>query len=261
MLSPSQIVARDGRLTASRVACLMTGDAKDIHDLWREMTGDPSFAPDDLSHVWPVQLGSCTEQLNLDWFERKYGPVSQRGVVRYGGEDWMAATLDGWSDQHDCPVECKHVGGRELRETIIARYQPQMHWQMIVTGAKQCAISIIEAANEPVVDFIDYEADYGNELLTRAAAFMVCVKTLTPPVALAPVIAPIIPIKTYDMSQNNQWCVEAHTWVTTRQHAKDNAAAEKALKALVPADAIQCNGSGIQIKRNRAGSLSLRELT
>jgi hypothetical protein len=148
-----------------------------------------------------------------------------------------------------------------LRETIIARYQPQMHWQMIVTGAKQCAISIIEAANEPVVDFIDYEADYGNELLTRAAAFMVCVKTLTPPVALAPVTAPIIPIKTYDMSQNNQWCVEAHTWVTTRQHAKDNAAAEKALKALVPADAIQCNGSGIQIKRNRAGSLSLRELT
>ena len=261
MLTRTQIEAREGKITASRVACLMTGDEAEVMNLWREMTGDPSFVPDDLSDVWPVQLGSCTEYLNLDWFERKYGPVSRRGEVATGKDDWAAATLDGWSEQHGCPIECKHVGGRELRETIIARYQPQMHWQMIVTGAKQCAISIIEAANEPVVDFIDFEPDYAKELYTRAAAFMVCVKTLTPPFALAPVEPPVVAVKTYNMTGNNSWANDAYTWITTRQPAKDNAAAEKALKALVPADAIACHGHGIQIKRNRAGSLSLRELT
>lgn len=258
MLSPIQLKAREGRLTASAVACLMEGDNPKIHALWQRLVnGDPD---EDLSDVWPVQLGACTEGLNLDWFERKYGPVSRRGEV-VTKDDWMAATLDGWSEQHSCPVECKHVGGRELRETIISRYQPQMHWQMIVTGARQCAISIIEAAAEPVVDFIDYEPQYAAELLIRATAFMVCVKTLTPPVEIAPVHAPVIPVKTYDMTGNNKWSSEAYTWITTRQPAKDNDAAQKALKEMVPADAIVCTGHGVQIKRNRAGSLSLRELT
>jgi hypothetical protein len=257
MLSPFQLKAREGRLTASSVACLMTGDSQKIHALWQRLVSNTP--DDDLSDVWPVQLGSVTEQLNVDWFERKYGPVSRRGEV-VTKDDWMAATLDGWSDQHECPIEAKHVGGRELRETIIDRYQPQMHWQMIVTGAKQCAISIIEGANEPVVDFINYEPEYGKELFARASAFMLCVQTMTPPVEIAPVLPPVNAVKTYDMTGHNGWASEAYTWITTRQPAKDNAAAEKAIKALVPDDAILCHGHGIQIKRNRAGSLSLREL-
>jgi len=261
MLSPKQIAARDGKLTASRVACLMTGDETKIMDLWREMTGDPTWKPEDLSDVWAVQLGSCTEELNLDWFERKHGPISRRGdVVVHPGLAWAAATLDGWSVDNECPIECKHVGGRESRETVIARYQPQLHWQMIVTGSAHCAISIIEGANEPVVDFVDYDANYGGELLARANAFMECVRSLTPPIALAPVAPPVVPVKTYDFTGNNLWASDAVTWITTRQAAKDNAAAEKALKGQVPADAVVCHGHGVQIKRNRAGSLSLREL-
>ena len=64
MLSPAQIQARDGRLTASRVACLMSGDEAEILNLWRELCGG-DFEQEDLSGVWPVQLGSCTEDLNL----------------------------------------------------------------------------------------------------------------------------------------------------------------------------------------------------
>ena len=61
-LTQAQLAARDGKLTASRVACLMTGDAERIYALWLEMVGDPSFEPEDLSDVWPVQLGSVTEE-------------------------------------------------------------------------------------------------------------------------------------------------------------------------------------------------------
>lgn len=261
MLSPDQIKARDGKLTASRVACLMTGDEAAILNLWREMIGDPNFVEEDLSDVWPVQLGSHTEILNLDWFERKHGPVSKRGdVIIHDAIEWAACTLDGWSDLHGRPVECKHVGGREPLEVIIARYQPQLHWQMIVTGAAECALSVIMGANEPVIEVVPFDREYADELLARARQFMECVASMTPPVALAPVAPPVIPVKTYDMSASNEWGDHAVTWVEHIAAKKKADAAEKALKALVPADAIRCHGKGCEIKRDKAGRLSLREI-
>lgn len=259
MLSPDQVRQREGLLTASRVACLMTGDETDILNLWKELIGDPSFAPEDLSGIWAVQLGSWTEPLNLDWFERKHGPLSKRGEVIKHENGWAACTLDGWSDLHGCPVECKHVGGREDLSVIVERYQAQMHWQMIVTGANRCALSVISGAGEPTVDFIDKDEPYATELWQRAHAFMLCVDALTPPCAVAPVAAPVKAEKTYDMQGNNAWGANAATWASTRQAKKDCDAAEKELKAAVPADAVRCFGYGIEIRRDRAGRLSLKE--
>ncbi len=262
MLSPSQLVARDGKLTASRVACLMTGDAEKIMNLWLELVGDPSYVEEDLSGVWAVQLGSYTEPFNLDWYERRTGqPLSRRGeVVVHPNYDWAACTLDAWDDQLSAPVECKHVGGFEPRERILERYAPQAHWQMICTGATQCVFSIIEGAREPVIEIVELDRDYASELLQRAQAFMECVYSMTPPVALPAVAPPVKAEKTYEMQGNNEWASNAVTWIKTRQDAKDFAACEKALKAIVPADAVQCFGYGIKISRNKAGSLSIREM-
>lgn len=262
MLSPTQIAARDGRLTASRIACLMTGDTDKILNLWRELTGDPSFVPEDLSGIWAVQLGSHTEVLSLDWYERRTGkPLSRRGdVVVHPKCDWAACTLDAWDDDLGAPVECKHVGGFEPTANIIARYMPQIHWQMIVTGASKGVFSIIEGAREPVIEVIDRDAVYAAELWSRAERFMQCVFDLTPPVIVEPVAAPAVKAeKLYDMTGKNEWASEAVTWITTKQASKDYAAADKALKALVPADAAKCSGHGISISRNKAGSLSIRE--
>lgn len=259
MLSPDQLKARDGKLTASRIACLMTGNEADILSLWQEMIGDPSYVQEDLSDVWPVQLGSYTEGLNLDWFEMKHGPVSRRGDVVTHVNGWAACTLDGWSDLHWCPIECKHVGGREELSVIHQRYQPQMHWQMIVTGAVRCASSVIMGANEPTVDFLDKDEAYAAELMKRAEAFMQHVWNFTRPVALPSIAGPIKAEKTYDMQGNNSWGANAATWLGTKQAAKDCAAADKELKTLVPADAIRCFGYGIEIKRDRANRLSIKE--
>lgn len=259
MLSPAQLQARDGKLTASRVACLMTGDEGKIINLWRELVGDPAFVDEDLSGVWPVQLGTATEFLQLDWFERKFGPVTKRGDVIDHANGWAACTLDGWSALHDCPIEAKHCGGREPIEVITERYQPQMHWQMIVTGASQCALSVILGANEPIVEFIDRDEAYAAELMRRAEAFMGCVWSLTSPIALAPIAPPVKAEKSYDMQGNNSWGANAATWLSTRQAKKDCDAAEKELKAAVPADAVRCFGYGVEIRRDRAGRLSLKE--
>lgn len=99
MLTSTQIEARKGKLTASRIACLMTGDAEKILRLYREMRGEQP--EEDLSDVWAVQLGSATEQLNLDWYERKNRtPVIRRGEVIISAQhDWAACTLDGWIEE------------------------------------------------------------------------------------------------------------------------------------------------------------------
>src|SRR5579884_3147628 len=261
MLSPTQIAQRDGKLTASRVACLVTGDEQKIFDLWRELTGDPSYVPEDLSGVWAVQLGSYTETLNLDWYERRTGkPLSRRGdVVMHSKYDWAACTLDGFDDALPGPVETKHVGGFEKIETVRERYMPQVHWQMIVTGTSKCALSIIEGAREPVVEIIERDSAYAAELLRRAEQFMQCVFELRPPVALAPVAAPTKAEKIYDMTGSNQWASEAVVWITNRQAAKDFAAAEKAIKGIVPTDAIRCHGHGIEARRDKANRVSIRE--
>lgn len=262
MLSPAQVEARDGKLTASRIACLMIGDEAKIVNLWRELVGDPAFVPEDLSDVWAVQLGSWTEPFNLDWYERRTGkPLSRRGaVVVHPHFDWAAATLDAWDDQIGAPVECKHVGGFEPTAKILERYAPQAHWQMMVTGASQCIFSIIEGAKEPIIEIVDLDPGYAAELLARAKAFMHCVETMTPPVELVPVAAPVRAEKIYDMTGQNQWASEAVTWLTTRQAAKDNAAADKAIKSLIAADAAKCFGHGITVSRSKAGSLTIREL-
>ncbi len=258
MLSPQQIDARRVKLTGSRVAALVSGDRDKIMRLWREMLG--MEVEEDLSKVWPVQLGSATEALNLRWWEMKNGPISRCGeVVEHPIHDWAAATIDGWDDNLKCCIECKHVGGHEPLEIVIDRYQPQLHWQMECTGTVQCAISVIMGAREPIVEFIEYDAEYALELITRGMMFMQCVRERREPVALEAVAAPAIAETVYDFSSDNRWGNYAVEWLESRGAAERCKDAEKLLKSLVPEDAKKCFGNGVRITRDRAGRLSLRE--
>lgn len=260
MLTAQQIQARDGKLTASRVACLMTGDATKIMNLWREMVGDPSFEPEDLSHVWPVQLGTATEAINIAWYEMKQGDLTRKGeVVCHPLHDWAACTLDGFDPVLPGPVECKHVGGWEPREAVVARYAAQVHWQMLCTGTYKAALSIIEGAREPVIEPVDFDPVYATELFRRAESFMECVWNLTPPIAGAPVAAPVRASIIIDMSASNEWCDAAVTWLENNASAEKAASAEKSLKGLVPAEATKAFGAGVAINRDRAGRLSLKK--
>lgn len=260
-LTQEQIDLRDGRLTASRVGCLMTGDADEINALWEEMVGTRD--PEDLSSNWAAQLGLQTEELNLDWYSIKTGnAVIRRGDVVHK-DDWAAATLDGWDMIEGMVVEAKHVGGYEPPDTIIARYQPQLHWTMFVTGTKRIALSVIYGAKEPVVEIIEWDEAYGSLLIERAKAFMTYVMSFTRPFKkFEPIEPPTVPEMVVDMRetpQANQWADLATTWLENVDAGKKADAAEKELKGLVPADAKTAHGFGVVIKRNKAGSLSLRK--
>lgn len=99
-LTAAQLEARAGRLTASRVGALMKGDPVAILKLYKQMIGEEQ--EDDLSQVWAVRLGECTEQLHLNWHQWSRGvPVTRRGeVVVHPKYHWAACTLDGWVEDN-----------------------------------------------------------------------------------------------------------------------------------------------------------------
>jgi len=261
MLTAAQIARRNGKITGSRIACLMQGDRDKIMRMYREFIGEEM--PEDLSHIWPVRLGECTEQLSLDWYEQKARQsISRRGdVVNHAFLDWAACTLDGWIDALECPIEVKHVGGREPLEVIFERYAPQLQWQMECTGADHCALSVIMGASEPVIEFVERDKTYIREMISRGTQFMAHVKMRQPPVELEPVPAPIDASKIYDMTGHNQWGSSAVAWLENRVAADVCADAAKVLKSLMPPDGKKAHGAGVQITRDKAGRLSLREAT
>ena len=269
-LTAEQLRAREGKLTASRVKVLMDGDDQALYDLWRELMGDPSYEQPDLSGVWAVQLGSLTEELNLNWYEYRTGrEVIRRGeVVASQERPWAACTLDGWTeepgnpaggDRRETVIECKHVGGFEPLEKVVARYQPQVQWQMYVTDCDHAVLSIIEGAKEPVLEEVERDRDYLAELLRRADMLWECVETLRPPVALPKAEPPKPTTREVDMTDDPGWAGPAEIWLENRHAAKVFRSAEKAIKEIVPANAKRAHGHGIEVKRSRSGSLRIGE--
>ena len=260
-LTEVQKLAREGKLTASRVACLMTGDKAKIMQVWRELCGDPSVEEENLDDVWAVQLGSTTEQLNLDWYERKTGKVlTRRGeVIQHPEYEWAAATLDGFDLSIPGPVETKHVGGFEKFDAIVQRYMPQCHWQMECTQTTQCILSVIQGARQPTLEVIAYDKEYANELMTRAIRFMEHVRNMTEPVVMDPVeVKNISRAKDYNFTGNNHWASYANDWLLHKSAAKKFKEAEEQLKEMVPDDAASCVGHGLIAKRDKALRISIR---
>jgi hypothetical protein len=97
-------------------------------------------------------------------------------------------------------------------------------------------------------------------MLSRGQQFMGFVEARIPPVVLPPVPAPIVATREYDMSSSNTWVSAAVDWLANKVSAEICKDSEKVLKSLVPEDAKKCIGAKVQITRDRAGRLSLREI-
>ena len=61
MLTAEQHKARDGKVTASFLPKLMSGDETAILNEWRRLVGDPAYVPLDLDNVWAPSFGSYIE--------------------------------------------------------------------------------------------------------------------------------------------------------------------------------------------------------
>src|SRR4051812_39142450 len=88
---------------------IMGKDEGALLRLWREKRGEAD--PDDLSVNLIVRLGTATEELNREWYERNTGEVIKdvQRRIRHPLVRWLAATLDGIVEGTGAVFEAKFM--------------------------------------------------------------------------------------------------------------------------------------------------------
>ncbi len=253
--SPAWHRKRRKSIGSSDAKTIMAGDAPALLRLWQEKRGE--VEPDDMLGIIPVNIGTVTEPLNLALFEHETGKVITRDGEQVSHPDipFMGATLDGWIDAERAIIECKHVGGFEAWETVVARYMPQIHHQCACTGAGKAYLSVLIGNAKLQWQEIEPDPFYLAEMIEREHAFWRCVTTGEQPATLPAVAAPV-PIekmRTVDMSASNSWASHAAQWLENRAAAKQFEASAKEIKLLVESDVRLAFGHGIQAKRDKRG--------
>src|SRR5437588_7138911 len=161
---------------------IMGEDEAALLRLWREKRGEAE--PEDLSNNLIVQLGSVTEHLNRQWYERNTGQVVtevQRQVF-HPVKRWMAATLDGMVEATGAVFEAKFMLPWTFTEEAAAeKHMPQLQHNMWVTASRSSVLSIITGGGKWVEIEIYADPLYQHLLLTAERKFWRCVQSGEPP--------------------------------------------------------------------------------
>ena len=262
-LTASQKAFRVNVIGGSDANVIMGGTPEELYRLWQQKRGE--IEPDNLDDVLQVRMGQWTEQFNRIWFTEQTGRfVTHDGEERLSLDyPWMAATLDGLTDNEATLFEAKHVGAFWKEPDIIAKYQPQCHHNMIVCGLETAALSVFMGNHKHIVWDIDFDTDYAAALMSAERAFWACVQSGEPPVKLA---VPQTPEQkaanrtvTLDMSENEDWCDLAAEWLGLRAARKDIKRVDDGLKGLIDCDVKEARGAGIVISVARNNRVSIKE--
>src|SRR6516225_7517402 len=242
---------------------IMGDDESALIRLWREKRGE--IEPQDLSGNLIVQLGTATEQLNRQWYERNTGNgitnVQQR--VQHPVIRWMAATLDGVVEQTAAVFEAKFMLPWSFTEERAAeKYIAQLQHNMWVTNATTSVLSIITGGGKWVEITIPADSLYQHLLLTAEKKFWRCVENGDPPrlfFAETP-RARLEAIRIVDMTSSNAWAEFASLFCRPRTAFVQHENAKAELKALMPEDVREAIGHGVRAKRSKSGAISFELL-
>lgn len=258
MLTPAQIKERRKGIGGSDAAKIVSGD---WHELWLDKTGRKE--PEDLSGVFAVQMGNATEELNLDWYERVVGrAAARRGEVAIcKGVPILRCTLDGFDIEDGTVIQAKHVNGFSKIDDVRARYTPQVMHECLCCGVTRGILSVIIGTSEPILELIELDDFWATDYIDKCKQFWQHVLDDRAPEQGAPLPEPPAPtvMRTVDMTGNNVFGAYAADWLATKTHAKTFKDAEKAIKEQVEPDVRLAKGFGIEVSRNKAGSLSIKE--
>lgn len=232
--------------------------------LWREKRGEAE--PEDLSDNLIVQLGSVTEELNRQWYERNTGQTIKdiQRHVRHPVITWLGATLDGMVEGTGAVFEAKFALPWSFSEEAAAeRHMAQVQHAMWVTNSKLATLSIITGGGKWVEISVPADPLFQHLLLTVEKKFWRCVESGETP-RLFDAVAPrarIEAIRIVDMSSSNTWAEFASVFSRTRSAYLEHETAKVELKALMPEDAKEAIGHGIRAKRSKAGAVSFDVLS
>lgn len=263
-LTDEQRAKRRFSLGGSDANILMSRDDAAVLALWQEKRGE--VPPSDLSDVLPVQMGSWTEEFNRYWYERNTGRlVTNEGLSCVHPDfPWMTCSLDGeTTTESGEPAiwEGKHVNAFAKEDETIAKYQPQLHWNAGIRGLDHAILSVFYGTLRWEFYAVEIDLLYWSELFTRARKFWACVQSGETPVHMPAVEAPkTTKFREADMGASNSWHANAADWLAHRDTAKAFKKAEAEIKGLVEPDVGRAFGAGIQVKRSKAGALSISEM-
>jgi predicted phage-related endonuclease len=265
-LTKSDVLAKPNRrsfIGGSDARIIMGDDEPALNRLWREKRGE--IEPQDLSGNLIVQLGTATEPLNRQWYERNTGNAItdvqkrvQHPVIR-----WMAATLDGVVEQTGAVFEAKFMLPWSFTEEGAAeKYMAQLQHNMWVTNATGAVLSIITGGGKWVEITIPADSLYQHLLLTAEKKFWRCVENGDLPLCFLAETprARLDAVRIVDMTGSNAWAEFASLFCRTRTAFVQHESAKAELKVLMPEDAKEAMGHGVRAKRSKSGAISFELL-
>src|SRR6202043_3870041 len=256
------------RLQAANRRCFIGGsdariimgeDESALLRLWREKRGEAE--PEDLSGNLIVQLGSVTEELNRQWYERNTGQVVtevQRQVF-HPVKRWMAATVDGMIEGTGAVFEAKFMLPWTFSEEAAAeKHMAQLQHNMWVSDSRSAVLSIISGGGKWVEMSVHADPLYQHLLLTAEKKFWRCVVSGEEPrlFGVEPPRPRLEAVRSVDMSASNSWGEFSAIYRRTRQAQQEHEGAKMELKKLVPEDAKEATGHGLRAKRSKSGAIS-----
>lgn len=126
---------------------------------------------------------------------------------------------------------------------------------MMVTGMPRSYLSILTGSAQWHLAEIEADTFYQVELLKAEQAFWECVETGKTPGTPKIEVPKVERIRVVDMSESNEWGDQAALLLKTVTAAKKHEAAKKAIKKLMPDDAMQAAGKGVTLKLSKDDKL------
>lgn len=275
-MDKKSLSARKKKLGGSEINIIASGNKEKIHNLFLEKTDQRE--PDDLTLIWPVIMGHITETVNLEWTEHYLQTtINMRQQVIEGKKNpFMRCTLDGVIENYKnkiAVIDAKFTLGRPVKDEawgdviprLIRYYAPQLHWnayllqEYLDKPVEYGLLSFIRGGDKPILEEMQIDTAYQEELIELGKYFMNCVDLGFEPDEI-PTTTDFVPqadLVPVDMEKDERWRSFALQIIQTAGANKIFKESSDKIKKLVPPNASEATGHGVKIKVQRNGSKRL----
>ena len=275
-MDKKSLSARKKKLGGSEINIIASRNKEKIHNLFLEKTDQKE--PDDLTLIWPVIMGHITETVNLEWTEHYLQTtINMRQQVIEGNKNpFMRCTLDGVIENYKnkiAVIDAKFTLGRPVKDEawgdviprLIRYYAPQLHWnayllqEYLDKPVEYGLLSFIRGGDKPILEEMQIDTAYQEELIELGKYFMNCVDLGFEPDEI-PTTTDFVPqadLVPVDMESDDRWRSFALQIIQTAGANKIFKESSDNIKKLVPPNASEATGHGVKIKVQRNGSKRL----
>ena len=253
---------RQGFIGGSDMNVIMN---KDWHELWLVKTGRKE--PEDLSDNLAVQLGSYTEQFNVDWFSKNYNLLHDiKNKQQEFRMLWQDIPLKGTVDAivrttKNTVLECKHTNEHSTMENCLRQYMPQMQFYMWLTTTNACWLSVIFGNRKWDCAHVSFDKNYLKVMQQKLQQFWQHVIEDTEPYQTPlPVSIDTIPVNDMvrrDATGDNEFISACHDYIQYQEGAEAFNSAKSYLKEMVADNEREVYCDLLSIMRDKRGSLRI----